>query len=156
MLLEQILHQATNERYNNWDLESFHSTCLCKLHKLTHELNHYCWDIQGLPKIRWTRFGELTTDKSHKIWFSADDIKHQHGVAFIIWKEVTGSVISCTPISSRLISICILVKPHNITIIQAYVPTTDYEDVNVEEFYEQVDNIITKTKKHHNCTRGLE
>ncbi|XP_038073053.1 craniofacial development protein 2-like [Patiria miniata] len=44
-------------------------------------------------------------------------------------------VISCTPVSSRLISIRILARPHNMTIIQVSVPTSDNDDEEVEEVY---------------------
>ena len=70
-----------------------------------------------------------------------------NGVAFIVRKEISGCVISCTPISSRLISIRISAKPHNMSIIQVYAPTSDHEDEEVEEFYEQLDNIIAKVPK---------
>ena len=76
-----------------------------RIHELTHELKRYQWDIIGLSEVRWTGFGETSTDDGHKIWFSGEEKKHQYGVAFIVRKEVTASVISCTPISSRLFSI---------------------------------------------------
>ena len=60
--------------------------------------------ILGLAEVRWTGFGETTTDKVHKIWYCVKDSKHQW-VALIGRKEVVGNIISCTPISSRLISI---------------------------------------------------
>ena len=91
---------------------------------MTHELNRYRWDVIGLSEVRWTGFGELTTTDGHKIWYSGDDTAHQHGVAFIVKKENVNAVIGCTPISSRLISIRIAASPHNITIIQAYAPTS--------------------------------
>ena len=37
-------------------------------------------------------------------------------------------------------------KPHNITIIQANAPVTDYQG-EIMKFYEQLDNIIAKTPK---------
>ena len=75
---------------------------------------------------------------SHKIWYCGEDSKHQYGVTFIVWKEAVGSIISCTPVSSRLISI---------TVIQVYAPTSDHEDEEVEQFYKQLDSIIAKTPK---------
>ena len=36
---------------------------------------------------------------------------------------------------------------HSITVIQVYAPTSDHEDENVEQFYEQLDIIIAKTPK---------
>ena len=68
-------------------------------------------------------------------------------MAFIVREEVVGSIISCTPISSRLISIRISARPYNITVIQVYLPTSDHEDEEVEQFYEKLDSIIAKTHK---------
>ena len=67
-------------------------------------------------------------------------------MAIAVRKEAAGSVLSCTPVSSRLISIWILARPH-ISVIQVYVPTSDHEDEEVEQFYEQLDSIIAKTPK---------
>ena len=49
--------------------------------------------------------------------------------------------------SSRLISIQISKRPHNITVIQVCAPTSDHEDEEIEQFHEQLDSIIAKTPK---------
>ena len=59
----------------------------------------------------------------------------------IVRKEVIDSFISCTPISSRLISIQISARPYN-TVIQVHAPTSDHE-----QFYKQLDSIKAKTPK---------
>ena len=86
--------------------------------------------LEKLLRIRDTRSG------------TTKDLKHQHGVTFIVRKEVGRSIISCTPISSRLISIRISVRPYNITVIQVHAPTSDHE-----QFYQQLDSITAKTPK---------
>ena len=48
----------------------------------------------------------------------------------------------CQPVSSRLITIRLKASPFNITIIQAYAQTTDYDDVDIEDFYDQLQEII--------------
>ena len=53
--------------------------------------------------------------------------------------------MGCRPISSRLITICLRATPFNITIIQAYAPTSDYDDV--EDFYEQLQEVLDQTPK---------
>lgn len=57
-------------------------------------------DIVGLAEIRWTGFVNTTTDDGHKLWY-----------------KVAGAVISCTPLSSRLISIHMSAMPYNVTIV---------------------------------------
>ena len=38
-------------------------------------------------------------------------------------------------------------SPFNITIVQAYAPTSDYNDNKIEEFYDQLQNVIDQTPK---------
>ena len=105
------------------------------MQEITHELTLYQWKIIGLAEVRCTGFGETTTDEGHKIWYCGEDSKHQYRVAFIVRKEVVGTIISCTPMYSRLISIWISERPYNIRVIQVYASTSDHEDEEVEEFY---------------------
>ena len=55
-------------------------------------------------------------------------------------------VMGCLPVSSRLITIRLRAVPFNITIVQAYTPTSDYDD-NKIEFYEQLQDVIDQTPK---------
>ena len=56
------------------------------------------------------------------------------------------------PISSRLISIYVSAKPHNITIIQVYAPTTDHDDEEeVKKFYEILESTIMEAPKKNIC-----
>ena len=52
-----------------------------------------------------------------------------------------------SPVSSRLITIRLRAVPFNITIVQAYATTSDYEDNKIEEFYDQLQNVIDQTQK---------
>ena len=49
--------------------------------------------------------------------------------------------------SSRLITIRLRATPFNISIIQAYAPTSDYGDNDVEDFYEQLQEVLDQTPK---------
>ena len=51
------------------------------------------------------------------------------------------------PILSRLISICVSDKPHNMIIIQVYTPTTDHDDEEVKRFYGLLESTITEVHK---------
>ena len=81
----------------------------------------------ALPRSVGQVLKKTTTDKGHR-----EDWKHQYGVAFIVRKEVVGSIISCTPISSRFAYIRISARPRSITAIQVYAPTSDQENDEVE------------------------
>ena len=57
------------------------------------------------------------------------------------------TVVGCRPVSSRLITVRLRAVPFNITIVQAYAPTSDYDDKEIEEFYDQLHNVIDQTPK---------
>ena len=54
--------------------------------------------------------------------------------------------MGCHPVSSRLITICLRAVPLNITIVQVYAPTLDYDDYETE-FCDQLQNVIDQTPK---------
>ena len=140
----EIRMQSEETTIGTWNIRTLNSG---RIHELTHELERYKWDIIGLCEVRWKNFGETVTKEGHKLWYSGDESKHQHGVGILVNKNKIDSVISCTPISSRLMSIRIAAKPQNITIFQVYAPTTDYSDETVEEFYEELEEAIKKIPK---------
>ena len=87
-----------------------------KTEKLTYALDKYRWDIIGLSETHFKKCGEITTE-GHGFWFSGDGERQQHGVGFIVSRTRIKSVISCTPVSSSIITILISAKPKNIALI---------------------------------------
>ena len=61
-------------------------------------------------------------------------IKNEHGVEHLFHKDIVNTVMGCRPVCSRLITIRLRAVLFNITIEQAYVPTSDYDDKEIEEF----------------------
>ena len=55
--------------------------------------------------------------------------------------------IGCQPVSSRLITIRLRATPFNITIVQAYAPTTEYDDEKNEDFYKQLQAVLDQVSK---------
>ena len=46
-----------------------------------------------------------------------------------------------------MISVCFQGKPFNITVIQAYTPTSNTEEAEVEQFYEDLQDLLELTPK---------
>ena len=110
-------------------------------------MERYKWNILGISELRWKGIGEITTDKGNKLYFSGREDRHEHGVGFLVNKDTADTVMGCCPVSSRLITIRMRAAPFNITIIQTYAPTTDYDDSEVEDFYEQLQAILNQVRK---------
>ena len=49
--------------------------------------------------------------------------------------------------NDRVISVYFQVKPFNITVIQAYAPITNAEEVEIERFYEGLQDFLERTPK---------
>ena len=93
----------------------------------------YRWNILGLCEMRWKNFGETTTEEEHKVFFSGKEDEHEHGVGFLVHKDIVNTDMGCLPISSRFITIRPMAVPFNITIVQAYAPTSDYNEKEATE-----------------------
>ena len=92
-------------------------------------------------------FGETTTEEGHKVFFSGEEDKHDHGVGVLDHKDIVNTVMGCHQVSSRLITIHLRAVPFNITVVQAYAPTSDYDDKEIEEFCDQLQIVIDQTQK---------
>ena len=97
--------------------------------------------------MRWKNFGETTTKEEHKVFFSGKEDKHEHGVGFLVHKDIVKSVMECRPVSSRVVTIRLRAIHFNITIVQAYAPASDYDDNEIEKFNDQLQNVIDQTPK---------
>ena len=60
-------------------------------------------------------------------------------------KRVRNAVLGYNLQNDRMISVCFQGKPFNITAIQVYAPTTNAEEVQVELFYEDLQDLLELT-----------
>ena len=69
--------------------------------------------------MSWKNFDETTTEEGHKVFFSGKEDKLEHGVGFLVHKDIAKTVMGCRPVSSRLITIRLKAVPqhHNRTSI---------------------------------------
>ena len=56
--------------------------------------------------------------------------------------------LGATSKKNRMISVCFQGKPLNITINQIYASTTDVEEAEVDQFYEDLEDILELTPKN--------
>ena len=69
------------------------------------------------------------------------------GVAIIVNKRVQNAVLGCNLQNDRIISVHFQGKPFNITVIQAYAPTSNAEEAEVEWFCEDLQDLLELTPK---------
>ena len=91
-------------------------------------------DILGISKLKWTGMGEFNSD-DHYINYCGQESLRRNGVAIIVNKRVCNAVLGCNLKNDRMISVHFQSKPFNIMVIQAYTPTSNAEEAEVERFY---------------------
>ena len=62
-------------------------------------------------------------------------------------KTVWSTVLGCNLKNDRMISVHFQGKPFNITGIQAYAPTSNTKEAEVEQFYEDLRELLELTSK---------
>ena len=62
-------------------------------------------------------------------------------------KRVRNAVLGCNLKNDRMISVRLQGKPFNITVIQVYAPTSNTEEAEVEQFYEDLQGLLELTPK---------
>ena len=101
-------------------------------------------DILGISKLKWTGMGEFNSD-DHYIYYCRQESLRRNGVAIIVNKIVQNAVLGCNLKNNRMISVHFQGKPFNITVIQAYTPTSNTEEAEVEQFYEDLQGVLELT-----------
>ena len=85
--------------------------------------------------------GELNSD-DHYIYYCGQESLRRNGVAIMVNKRVQNAVLGCNLKNNRMISVYFQGKPFNITVIQAYAPTSNAEEAEVEWFYENLQGLL--------------
>ena len=62
-------------------------------------------------------------------------------------KRVRNAVLGCNLKKDRMISVHFQGKPFNITVIQVYAPTSNAAEAEVEQFYEDLQDLLELTPK---------
>ena len=57
-------------------------------------------------------------------------------------KRVQNAVLRCNLKNDRMISVHFQVKPFNIIVTQIYAPTSNAEEAEVEQFYEDLQDLL--------------
>ena len=69
----------------------------------------------------------------------------RNGVAIMVNKRVRNAILGCNLKNDRMISVRFQGKPFNITVIQVYAPTSNAEEADIEQFYEDLRDLLELT-----------
>ena len=128
--------QCCKERYciGTWNVRSMNQG---KLEVVKQEMARVNIDILGISELKWTGMGESNSD-DHYIYYYRQESLRRNGVAIMGNTRVQNAVLGCNLKNDRMISVHFQGKPLNIMVIQAYAPTSNAEETEVERFYEDL------------------
>ena len=101
-------------------------------------------DIVRIRKLKWTEMGEFNLD-DHYIYYCRQESLRRNGVAITVNERVQNAVLGCSLKNDRMISVCFQGKLFNIMVIQAYAPTSNAEETEVGQFYEDLQDLLELT-----------
>ena len=137
--------QCCKEQYciGTWNVRSMNQG---KLEVVKQEMARVNVGIRGIRELKWTGMGEFNSD-DHYIYYCGQESLRRHGVAIMVNKRVRNAVLGCTLKKNKMISVHFQGKPLNIMVIQVYALTSDAEESDVEQFYEDLQDLLELTPK---------
>ena len=135
--------RCCKEQYciGNWNVRS---TNQGRLEVVKQEMTRVNIDILRISELRWTGMSEFNSD-DHYIYYCGQESVRRNGVAIIVNKRVQNVVLGCNLKNDRMISVHFQGKPFNITVIQPYAPTSNTKEAEVEQFYEDLQDLLELT-----------
>ena len=135
--------QCCKEQYciRTWNVRS---TNQGKLEVVKQEMARVNVNILGISELKWTGMGEFNSD-DHYIYYSGQESFRRNGVAIMVNERVQNAVLECNLKNDKMLPVNFQGKPFNITVIQAYAPTSKAEKAEVEQVYEDLQDLLELT-----------
>ena len=129
--------QCYKEQYciGTWNVRSMNQG---KLEVVKQERARMNINILGISELKWTRMGEFNSD-DHCIYYCGQESLRKNGVAL--------NGLGCNLKNDRMISVHFRGKPFNITVVQAYALTSNAEEAEVKQSYEDLQDLLELTPK---------
>ena len=124
-----------------WNVRSMNQG---KLGVVKQEIARMNIKVLGISKLKWTGMGEFNSD-DHYIYYCGQESFRRNQVAIMVNKRIRNAVLGCNLKNNRMISAHFQGKPFNITLIQVYALTSNVEEVEVEQFSEDLQDLLELT-----------
>ena len=108
------------------------------------EMNRMRISCLGLCEVRWT--GNEQFEKDDKTIIYLGGCGHNNGVALLMDKTFTKSILSYLPKADRLLLVKLKANPFNINLIVAYAPAAEADESVLEMFNKNLDDLYKNCK----------
>ncbi|PNF31593.1 hypothetical protein B7P43_G18359, partial [Cryptotermes secundus] len=115
-------------KIGTWNVRTFNQAG--KLENLKTEMLKNEVSVLDVSKVRWKGQAEIR-NFDYTVYYSGGEHAYR-GVAIVVHKSVVRSVVKKIVCNDRIIALKLNVEPVEILIMQVYMPTSEYEDDEVE------------------------
>ena len=115
-----------------------------KLEVVKQEMARLNINILGICELKWAGMGEIKSDEYY-IYYCGQESLIRNGVSLIVNERFQNAVLECNLKNDRMISVRFQGKPFNITVIQFYAPINNAEQAEIEQFYEEIQDLLELT-----------
>ena len=110
-----------------------------KLENVKREMTRNKINVLGLCEVRWKGEGDFMSDDVRVIYSGGKE--SQRGVAVLLDSMSAKRVLKVVCVSDRLMMVKVTADPVDMVIIPVYLPTSDHDDVDVDQIYEQIEEL---------------
>jgi len=115
-----------------WNIRTINSPG--KMEVLESELGRYSINVMGLAETKWKgKEVHYYTTEGNMVIHAENNVK-ECGVGFIVDRTSSKAVIGYESVSNRAMALRLASSPMNMTIIQCYAPTSQYDENDIEAF----------------------
>ena len=108
-----------------------------KLNAIKQEMVRVNINILEISELKWIGKVQLNSD-DHYVYCCGQESLRRNGVTLIVNKRVWNTALGCNLKNNRMIFVHFQGKSFTITVIQVYASTTDAEEVEVDQFCEDL------------------
>ena len=112
-----------------------------KLEVVKQEMARVNIDILRISELKWTGMAGFNSD-DHYNYYCGQESLRRNEIALIVNKRVRNAVLGCSLKNNRMISVHFQGNPFNITVIQVYAPSTEAEEGEVDQVFENLQDLL--------------
>jgi len=119
-----------------------------KLKELCDNAERYHLDIVGVQEVRWSGKDKIRHGPWTFIYSGREDQQHEAGVGLLLSKKAADALTSIDCINERLLRARFNAGVTKLSVTVGYAPTEMASVLEKDEFYKQLDNILSSIPRH--------
>ena len=119
-----------------------------KLDTVEQEMVRININILWISKLKWMEMGEFNSH-NNSIYYCGQKFHRSNGVAFIINKRVWNTILGFSLKNDKIILACFQGKPFKITVTQVYASSINAKEAEVDQFYEDLEDLLELIPKKY-------